>query len=51
MTESLEVEGARGWSNLLIAAESGDAGAVRAELAAGANINEADGGGWSALHL
>ncbi|CAH2400998.1 ankyrin repeat domain-containing protein [Mesorhizobium ventifaucium] len=51
MTESLEAEGARGWSNLLVAAESGDAETVRAELAAGANINEADGGGWSALHL
>jgi uncharacterized protein len=51
LTESLEAEGARGWSNLLLAAERGDAEAVRAELAAGANINEADDGGWSALHL
>ncbi|TIX98089.1 MAG: ankyrin repeat domain-containing protein, partial [Mesorhizobium sp.] len=39
MAESLEAEEARGWSNLLLAAEGGDAEAVRAELAAGANIN------------
>ncbi|RWD59221.1 MULTISPECIES: ankyrin repeat domain-containing protein [unclassified Mesorhizobium] len=51
MTASLEAEDARTWSNLLVAAEKGDAEAVRAELAAGADINQADEGGWSALHL
>ena len=51
MTKSLETEEARGWSNLLIAAEKGDAEAVQSELAAGADINEADDDGWSALHL
>ena len=51
VTASVEAEDARGWSNLLIAAEKGDAEAVRAELAAGADINQADEDGWSALHL
>ncbi|WP_083918677.1 ankyrin repeat domain-containing protein [Mesorhizobium metallidurans] len=51
LTKSLEAEEARGWPNLLVAAEKGDAEAVRSELAAGADINEMDEGGWSALHL
>ncbi|RWF42660.1 MAG: ankyrin repeat domain-containing protein [Mesorhizobium sp.] len=51
MTASLEAEDARSWSTLLVAAEKGDAEAVRAELAAGADINQSDEGGWSALHL
>ncbi|MER9896264.1 ankyrin repeat domain-containing protein [Mesorhizobium sp. M0119] len=51
MTNSLEAEGARDWSPLLVAAEQGDAEAVRSELAAGADINQSDDGGWSALHL
>jgi ankyrin repeat protein len=51
LTTSLEAEGARGWSNLLVAAEKGDVEAVQSELAAGADINESDEGGWSALHL
>jgi ankyrin repeat protein len=51
VTASLEAEDARGWPNLLIAAEKGDAKAVLAELAAGADINQADEDGWSALHL
>ncbi|MER9071777.1 ankyrin repeat domain-containing protein [Mesorhizobium sp. M0904] len=51
LTNSLEAEGARDWSPLLVAAEQGDADAVRSELAAGADINQSDDGGWSALHL
>ncbi|TIT78461.1 MAG: ankyrin repeat domain-containing protein, partial [Mesorhizobium sp.] len=51
MTAGLEAEDARGWSDLLAAAERGDAEAVRTELAAGADINQTDEGGWSALHL
>jgi uncharacterized protein len=51
LTKSLETEEARDWSNLLVAAERGDVEAVRSELAAGADINEADDDGWSALHL
>ena len=51
MTAALEAEEARNWSNLLVAAEKGDAEAVRAELTAGADINQADEDGWSALHL
>ncbi|RUX07149.1 ankyrin repeat domain-containing protein [Mesorhizobium sp. M2A.F.Ca.ET.037.01.1.1] len=51
MTASLEAEDARNWSDLLVAAEKGDAETVRAELAAGADINQTDEGGWSALHL
>jgi ankyrin repeat protein len=51
LTTSLEADEARGWSNLLAAAERGDVEAVRSELAAGADANEPDGGGWSALHL
>jgi ankyrin repeat protein len=51
LTKSLEAEDARGWSSLLVAAEKGDAEAVQSELAAGADINQADEGGWSALHL
>jgi ankyrin repeat protein len=47
----LEAEDARNWSNLLTAAEKGDAEAVGAELAAGADINQTDEGGWTALHL
>ncbi|TGZ37476.1 ankyrin repeat domain-containing protein, partial [bacterium M00.F.Ca.ET.162.01.1.1] len=38
-------------SRLLVAAESGDAEASRAELAAGADINQTDEDGWSSLHL
>ena len=51
MTASVEAEDARNWSDLLAAAEKGDTEAVRAELAAGADINQTDEGGWSALHL
>jgi ankyrin repeat protein len=51
LTESLEADEARGWSNLLVAAEKGDAQTVRSELAAGADINQSDDDGWSALHL
>jgi ankyrin repeat protein len=51
LTRSLEAEDARGWSNLLAAAEKGDVEAVQSELAAGADINESDDDGWSALHL
>ena len=51
MTKSLEIEEARGWSKLLIAAEKGDVEAIQSELAAGADINESDDDGWSALHL
>lgn len=51
MTAGLEAEEARSWSNLMVAAEKGDAQAVRAELAAGADVNQTDEGGWSALHL
>jgi len=47
----MEAEDDRGWSSLLVAAEKGDAEAVQSELAAGADINQADEGGWSALHL
>jgi ankyrin repeat protein len=47
----LEAEDARGWSTLLGAAEKGDIETLRAELAAGADINQTDEGGWSALHL
>ena len=48
---SLKAEDARNWSDLLVAAEKGDAETVRAELAAGADINQTDEGGWTALHL
>jgi len=51
VTAGLEAEEARSWSNLMVAAEKGDAQAVRAELAAGADVNQTDEGGWSALHL
>src|SRR5689334_22614913 len=51
VTAGLEAEDARSWSNLMVAAEKGDAQAVRAELAAGADLNQTDEGGWSALHL
>ncbi|TGV63602.1 ankyrin repeat domain-containing protein, partial [Mesorhizobium sp. M2D.F.Ca.ET.160.01.1.1] len=51
MMASLEAEDARNWSNLLTAAEKGDAETIRAELAAGADINQTDEGGWTALHL
>ena len=51
MTKSLEIEEARGWSKLLIAAEKGDVEAIQSELAAGADINESNDDGWSALHL
>ena len=47
----LEAEDARGWSTLVGAAEKGDIETLRAELAAGADINQTDEGGWSALHL
>jgi uncharacterized protein len=39
LTGSLETEEARGWSNLLAAAEKGDVEAIQSELAAGADIN------------
>lgn len=51
MTAGLEAEDARSWSNLLVAAEKGDAEAIGSELAAGVDINQTDEGGWSALHL
>ncbi|AZO58433.1 MAG: ankyrin repeat domain-containing protein [Mesorhizobium sp.] len=51
MDTGLEAAEARNWSRLLVAAESGDAEASRAELAAGADINQTDEDGWSSLHL
>lgn len=41
----------RSWPALLAAAESGDMDVVEAELAAGADVNQSDNDGWSALHL
>ena len=51
MTKSLEAEEVKGWSKLLVAAEKGDVAAIQSELAAGADVNQQDDGGWSALHL
>lgn len=51
MTRSLQNEEARSWPALLVAAESGDLDAAQAELAAGADVNQSDDDGWSALHL
>ncbi|MDX8494866.1 ankyrin repeat domain-containing protein [Mesorhizobium sp. VK22B] len=51
MAAGTEAAEARNWSRLLIAAESGDADALGSELEAGADINQADEDGWSALHL
>jgi len=51
LTRSFGTEEARGWSNLLVAAEKGDVEAVQSALAAGADINESDDDGWSARHL
>ncbi|MDH4988827.1 ankyrin repeat domain-containing protein [Aminobacter anthyllidis] len=51
MTRSLQDEEAGTWPALLVAAESGDVDAAKAELAAGADVNQSDDDGWSALHL
>lgn len=51
MTRSLQDDEARSWPALLMAAESGDVNAANAELAAGADVNQSDDDGWSALHL
>ncbi|CAN7154969.1 ankyrin repeat domain-containing protein [Aminobacter sp. LjRoot7] len=51
MTRSLRSDEAIAWPALLVAAECGDAAAAQAELAAGADVNQSDDDGWSALHL
>jgi len=51
MTRSLQSDEAETWPALLVAAERGDVDAASAELAAGADVNQADDDGWSALHL
>ncbi|MDR7220094.1 ankyrin repeat domain-containing protein [Aminobacter aminovorans] len=51
MTRSLQSDEASAWPALLVAAESGNVDAAQAELAAGADVNQSDDDGWSALHL
>lgn len=51
MTRNLQSEEAGSWPALLVAAEIGDLNAAEAELAAGADVNQSDEDGWSALHL
>lgn len=50
MTRNLQSEEAS-WPALLVAAETGDLDGVEVELAAGADVNQSDDDGWSALHL
>jgi ankyrin repeat protein len=51
VASGLEASDARSWSSLLAAAEKGDADAIGSELAAGADVNQTDEGGWSGMHL
>lgn len=52
VTRSLQSDEASAtWPALLAAAESGDLDVANAELAAGADVNQSDEDGWSALHL
>lgn len=51
VTRSLQINEASAWPALLVAAERGDVDAANAELAAGADVNQSDDDGWTALHL